>query len=362
MHASRLLPRALFLAVALALTACGGKSDKPAEKSGDAKTESQLVAKVNDQEISIHQLNIALGQLPANLPPEKMHEAAKQSLDRLIEQEIFVQRAVEKKLDRDPRVEQLIEASRRQILARAYIEGLAQGTTTASRSEVDAFYDKHPELFSARRAYRLQQLSLSAPMSNDSLKAVIDGAKDLGDVVKRLAAQKIGFNETTATVLPEQLPMAIAEEFAHLKVGSIVSVPAPNGGAPTIDQILAVQDAPLSKDKAAPAVERFLNNQRQTTAISTELKTLKDKAKIVYLGEFDPKREAEKKPDLGAAGPGTGAVTVDQKTLANDPAGVVTVKKDATANEPSGAVTVKSDRARSDASGVVTVAPDAMRK
>lgn len=362
MHSCRLLPRALFLAVALALTACGGKSDKPAEKAGDAKAESQLVAKVNDQEISIHQLNIALGQLPPNLPPEKMHEAAKQSLDHLIEQEIFVQRAVEKKLDRDPRVEQLIEANRRQILARAYIEGLAQGTTTASRSEVDAFYDKHPELFSARRAYRLQQLVLVTPLDTAAIQAAIQGAQNLGDVAKKLAAMKVGFNETTATVLPEQLPMRLAEEFGKLKVGNIVSVPSANGGAPTIAQILAVQEAPLPKDKAAPAVERFLNNQRQTEAINTELKTLKDKAKIVYLGEFDPKREAEKKPDLGAAGPGTGAVTVDQKTLANDPAGVVTVKKDANANEPSGAVTVKTDHARSDASGVVTVAPDAAKR
>jgi EpsD family peptidyl-prolyl cis-trans isomerase len=301
---------------------------------------------------------------------------AKQMLDRLVDQEIFVQKAIEKKLDRDPKVVQLIEANRRQILAQAYVQNLSQSTTTATRADVDAFYEQHPELFSARRVYRLQQLQIFGQPGMSALQAAMKDSKSIGDVAKNLAAAKIGFNETTVTVSPEQLPMKLAEEFAKMKTGNMAIVPQPNGSA-SIAQILAVQDAPVPRDKAQAAVERFLNNQRQNESVSNELKSLKAKATITYLGEFDPKHVAETKPDLGATGPGTGAVTVDPKASANDPAGVVTVKQDPTSTQASGAVTVKQDptstqasgavivdseRAKSDQSGVVTVKPDAAKK
>ena len=37
---------------------------------------------------------------------------------------------------------------------------------------------------------------------------------------------------------------------------------------------------------AAPMIERFLTTQRRAEAAKAELKTLRDKAKIDYLGEF----------------------------------------------------------------------------
>jgi EpsD family peptidyl-prolyl cis-trans isomerase len=352
----------LLIALTVTLAACGGGHKTESTEAGkDGKTDSQVVAKVNDQEISVHQLNIALSQIANNVAPEKLKEVEKQALDRLIDEEILVQRAVEKKLDRDPKVVQLIEAAKHQILARAYVDNLASTTTTATRADVDGFYDKHPELFSARRVYRLQQLQLFGNPDQETLRNALNGSKNLGDVAKNLAAAKVGFNENTVTISPEQLPMKMAEEFAKLKPGMIVVVPQQNGGS-SVAQILATQDQTIAKDKAQPAVERFLNNQRQSEAVANEMKSLKEKAKIVYLGEFDPKHASDKKPDLGATGPGSGAVTVDQKSLASDPAGVVTVKKDATSTQPSGAVTVKSDRPSTEPSGVVTVTPDAARK
>ncbi len=351
------------LLVILALTACGGghKSDNNESDKDGKPADSQVVAKVDDQEISIHQLNIALSQVPANLPPEKAHEAQKQALNRLIDQEILVKQAIAKKMDREPKVVQVIEANRRAILARAYLESLTTSTSPATREEIDAFYNQHPELFSARQIYRVQQLQLQGTPDLGTLEGAVKGSRNLADVAKNLATAKIGFNETTATIGPEQLPMPLAAEFAKLKVGNIVVVPQPNGTR-SIVQILAAQDAAIPKDKAQPAVERFLNNQRQNEAAANEMKTLKAKAKIVYLGEFDPKREAEKKPDLGATGPGAGAVTVDQKTLASDPAGVVTIHKPTGGNEPSGAVTVKTERTTNEQTGVVTVNPDALKK
>ena len=100
----------------LVLAGCGDKKDKPA---------SQVAAKVNKGEISVHQINYVLQRQPG-LKQEQAEEASKTALEKLIDQELAVQRATEMKLDRDPRVVQAIEAARRDILARFYLEKVAE--------------------------------------------------------------------------------------------------------------------------------------------------------------------------------------------------------------------------------------------
>ena len=98
----------------LVLGACG---DRPPEK----KAASQVAAKVNDGEISVHQINFVLQRTP-NIPAAKAEAAKRQVLESLIDQELAVQQAMEAKLERTPNVMQAIESARREILARAFIE------------------------------------------------------------------------------------------------------------------------------------------------------------------------------------------------------------------------------------------------
>ena len=93
----RILARAASLAIAAAaLAACGGSRPE-----GQA---SQTAAKVNKEEITVHQINFVLGQQRA-VPPELAASASRQVLERLIDQELAMQKAGDQKLDRDPRVD-----------------------------------------------------------------------------------------------------------------------------------------------------------------------------------------------------------------------------------------------------------------
>ncbi|QLG90096.1 hypothetical protein HQ393_17450 (plasmid) [Chitinibacter bivalviorum] len=49
-------PLVLAVLIACSLTACNDKDEK--------KSPSQVLAKVNDAEITVHQLNFVLGQIP----------------------------------------------------------------------------------------------------------------------------------------------------------------------------------------------------------------------------------------------------------------------------------------------------------
>ncbi len=274
------------LLLILLLAACGhGAHDKPGSAA-----DTQVVAKVNDSEISVHQLNLAMNSVPANLPPERLHAAAQQTLDKLVDQELLAQQALADKLDRDAKVVQLLEADRQQILARAYLDHTSQQTSAPARQEIDAFYDQHPELFAKRRIYRLQQLQLTGPIEPAKLQAIIQGSKNMADVAKGLADAKVGVNETTTTTAPEQMALRLATEFASLKVGNIVSLPAANGPL-AVAQILAAQEQPISREQSQAAIEHFLTNERRNANVQSTLKSLHDKAKIAYLGEFDPARK-----------------------------------------------------------------------
>ena len=96
----------LILASVFVLAACG-ESD-----SGAGKSATQVAARVNAEELSVHQINAVLGRTPG-LQPDQVEKASQAALERLIDQELLVQRAKDKKLDRDPRVMQAIEAARR---------------------------------------------------------------------------------------------------------------------------------------------------------------------------------------------------------------------------------------------------------
>ena len=137
----------------IALSACGDKKVKPA---------SQVAAKVNGDEITVHQINFVLQQ-QRGLKPEQVDEASRTVLERLIDQEIAVQMAVKAKLDRDPRVVQAIEAGRRDALARAYIESQAEGTAKPSAEEINKYYGDKPALFKNRRVYTFQEFVIQAP-------------------------------------------------------------------------------------------------------------------------------------------------------------------------------------------------------
>ncbi|MDP3612388.1 MAG: EpsD family peptidyl-prolyl cis-trans isomerase, partial [Rubrivivax sp.] len=142
--ARRWIPLAA-LATAVLLVGCGEKKEKAA---------SQTAAKVNKDEITVHQINFVLQQ-QRNLRPEQTDAASRQILERLVDQQLALQKADEQKVDRDPRVVQQLEAARREIVARAYLEKVGEAAPKPTPEEIKKYYDEKPALFSQRRVYSI---------------------------------------------------------------------------------------------------------------------------------------------------------------------------------------------------------------
>jgi len=279
-------------ALSILLAACGGGSD--------SKTATQVAAKVNGGEVTVHQLNAVLSRTP-NLQPDQMEKATELALTRLIDQELLVQRARDKKLDRDPRVLQAIQAAEREILARSYMEQYTASVDKPTTPEMQAFYDENPALFAERRVYNLQELNISiAPEQMDALRAAIGEAKSLADVVAWLRDNNIVFKAGGGVRAAEQLPMEALPRFSQMKDGQIGMVQTAGG-------VLAIylagsRAAPLDFDKATPFIERFLVNRKRAEMAKAEMTRLRDTAEIAYMGNFKAP-DAPVEPDTSAAVP-----------------------------------------------------------
>ncbi len=267
-----------LLAATSLLTACGG-----GESGGDKKA-TQVAAKVNTDEITVHQVNGALPRLN-NPTPEQAKAASKQVLERLVDQQLFIQKAMEAKLDRDPQVMTSIENAKREILARAWLERSMAGATKPKPEEIKDFYGKHPELFSERRVYQLQEVAMQLkPEQAPALREALKGMKTLNDVVAYAKANGIPAAVNNSVRSAEQLPMEFAARIHTMKDGEIVAVPGKGGMA--VVQIARSQPQPLTEEKATPFIEQFLQNKSRMEVAQTELKTLRGAAKIEYLGDF----------------------------------------------------------------------------
>ena len=170
-------------AVTLILTAvvslgCGKKDD-------EKKPATQVAAKVDAEEITLHQVNSVLARTP-NLAPEVADRDKREVLDRLIDQQLAKQQAIAKKLDRTPAVQQALEAAKTEILARAYLEQVSAAQPAPSGDEVRKYYAEHPELFAQRRIFNLEEISIPAKDDVAGLRELAgEGPFDAGN--RRLA-------------------------------------------------------------------------------------------------------------------------------------------------------------------------------
>jgi hypothetical protein len=213
------LLKLVVLCLAVALPGC----ERAAAERG-----TQLAAKVNGAEISVRQLR------SAGAP------SASQALEKVIERELLVQQALHAGLDREPAVKEAIDASRRQILAQAWLDKVVAGKTV-SREEIRAFYAEHPELFAERRVYRLRE---------------------------------------TREVPAEQVPLVHLTQLQAMSAGEKGFF-----GEQQVELVNA-ESSPLSEAQATALIEQFLAGRKRLELAAAEVRRLREVATIEYAGEF----------------------------------------------------------------------------
>jgi EpsD family peptidyl-prolyl cis-trans isomerase len=271
-------PSLLLLAAAIATIGLAG-----CNKDKDQPPASQAAVRINGDEISANQVNAVLAKLP-QVPPELSDKARHEILDKLIDQQLAVQQAIDKKLDRSPDVMTAIEAARREILARAYLEQVVAAQAKPGVDEAKKYYAEHPQLFAQRRVYQLQELMIPAQGAPvDKLREMAAG-KSIEQIADWLKQQNIKFQANAVVRPAEQVGLDVLGKLHEMKDGQMAVLTAPQ--AVSVVRIAASQPAPIDEASALPRIQQFLANQRNGEAIAADLKKLKEKAKIEYVGDF----------------------------------------------------------------------------
>jgi len=302
----------------LGLSACGNQDDK--------NENTEVAAKVGTEEILVRQINQVTNRISTtDTSPQLAQAMNREVLEKLIDQQLAVEQATDKKLNRSFKVVSQIEAARSEILARAYMQLIASAVPKPTAEELKKYYTEHPQLFSERRIFNVQEIVVpTATGVADHLRQLISTGKSIEEAAVWLKGKDIKFDGGNATRTSEQIPLELLTQIHALKDGQSVVIDTPQ--TITLLRLTSSQLSPVTEATALPRIEQFLVNQRADEAVAANLKQLRANTKISYMGDYaKPETEPAASITISPSSPAT-QPAADVKTNTALAKGVVGLK------------------------------------
>lgn len=269
----KLISKTLILGLGLALSGC---LDQTEEQPG------QSLATVNGSSITQTQYAEVLRQIP---PSGLQSDERKAIAAKMIDQELAIQKAVELKLDRTPKVLMQLEQARREILAGAYAEHLANTLPAPRAVDVSNYYRAHPELFNERKIYQLHELVLPLVLrENPDFVTLLREKSDLTKLFDWLNQADHSFSSSTYIRAAENLPTQVLPKLSRAAPGDLVVFETPS--AILLYAVISMQTAPLEWEKAEPKVIDHLHRQQAKALLTEQLNSVRKASEIRLFGEF----------------------------------------------------------------------------
>jgi EpsD family peptidyl-prolyl cis-trans isomerase len=278
---------AVALAATLLLAAC----------TGHKKDATQAAARVDGAEITVHQINYRL-QRERGLRPEQQDAASHKILEQLIDEQLLVEKAEKVKMDKEAGAQQSIDAARREVLARAYVEQAAQTVPVPNEAAIHTYYDSNDALFSHRRVYTLQEYLAKVPEDKiPALRALVEGGRPPADVEAWFKAQDVQFRGQETTQPAERIPLNSLKTLATVPDGRGLVVSA--GNQVHVTYVASSVQAPVEFEKAKPAIGQYLMIDSRRKVTEANMSALRTSAKIEYSAPYQA---------LAASGPALGTI------------------------------------------------------
>ncbi len=258
------------VATFLCLVGCHHSSNSP-----------QVVATVNDRELTLIQLNETLQTNEIDATPDN----ARKAIHSLIDEELLVQQALKSSLDRDPSVVHTMEHARRTVLADAFLQRMVYPKKQISSQEMEGYYQSNPGLFEKRRVYHLTSFTVRTSDMNDRLTNDLASAHSEETVRTILEKHEVKFTTEQVTAAAEDLPLDRLSAFTNSKAGDLIVIEQKNGFT-LLMSVTGADDRPLTFERAKPMIVQYLTTVRNAKALDTYLEGLRQSAKITYAPGF----------------------------------------------------------------------------
>ncbi len=278
------LPPLLVLTVVLT-----GGCDKQDAQTTEIRN-GQTVAQVDGQDITVHQLNYRLRNVLGGQQGVDEQAATDAAARHLVDRELLVKRAMAAKRDREPNVMVAIEETRKDILAAAYLEGIADGAAPPTDTELLDYYDKHPLKYAQRKLYLVRQILTDNSVTRGDVETFAKQSPTAEQLAAWLQSRGTKFLVTVHTWAVDQLPDTLGQRLQTLRKGHAIMVAAADGLS--INYLVDVRDAPQTFEQAKEAIAKTLLDERRRALQEAEIERLRKEAAITWYGEFRERQTA----------------------------------------------------------------------
>lgn len=275
------------LVVGLVVLGLVGCSEQEAESKAQ---ETQVVAIVNGEELTVHQVNDVLRKSKISADVDRK-DAANEILDKLIEQTVVYQAAIEQGLSRDPDVVSAIELAKVNVLNKAYLSKRIQKDIKIPESDVQQYFDDNAYLFGERRLFNYALLRIKAtPEKQEEFINKIKLLNDFGAFKRFLDVEGAVYSESTELVSSEKMNEQLLGPMYALKSNDIGFLALSDGLL--VIHLNVVVEQPVPFAKAKPMINAFLQNQKQQELLKGIVEHLKSQAEVEYIGEYSAPKDA----------------------------------------------------------------------
>ncbi len=262
------------------LTACGNGPDSDAP--------GQVIARVNNDEITVHQLDLELERLNES-PDVDSRAIVEEAVHHLVDRQLLVQQAKNVELERIPQVMVALERAHDQVLAGSYTDQIETGLQEPTREELVDYYDQHPALYSERRIYNFRQLIIELQGGSDSAIGAADVVKHLntdtsiGSLLEWLEEVGLPYRLTHLDEAAENLPGPVLDTLVSMEPGQRSRIEL--GEGVVVVYLLSERPAHLLLELALPKIKRILSEDNRRQLVESHIENLRNKAAIVYFSD-----------------------------------------------------------------------------
>ncbi len=257
------------------------------------KGNTQVAAKVNNEEITVHQLNQAIGSMGEKALNADQEVLRQSVLQNMIVQTLLEQEAEKSDLDREPYVMQSVEAAKRQVLASAYMQQLNTSNPSISDAEIENYYSANTDLFANRKLFVYEQVTVQSDISKfENAENKLQQIEDLTDFTAWLEKNAIPFKAITKAKTSENIPKNLRKALSTLDTGQVGFLNLADGLV--VFEIKDKQLQPVELEMVSTAIREHLRSQQRKAQIEQTVKSLKNAAVIKYSEDFEPRSMASK--------------------------------------------------------------------
>lgn len=260
------LAATLMTVTAMFLASCGGKDSG----GGGAATElekGQVVATVDGQDVTIHELNAELQgvALPSGERRKLIEQAA---LQQVVNRHILADIARDRGLDKTPAFILQERRMRDALLVQLLQRQLASKLPAPTQDEARRFIEQNPDTFAQRKIFKLDQIQFAAP---DDLRklAAYEPIKTMDEFEARLIQDGIEYRRAPGTLDTVGANPQLIAQITKLPAGEIFMIP--NGGAVLASRVTETKVEPFTGDRATQYAMNMIQQTKLAAAATKEL-------------------------------------------------------------------------------------------